>query len=85
MVQHNYHHHHLLTGHSSLTKLSLQTNISHRHRAVNLFLRTYREYWLSDENVGQEVVIEDLTVSIRYEGAMCGVCKSSIREECDVR
>ncbi|XP_069170443.1 ryanodine receptor [Procambarus clarkii] len=34
-----------------------------RHRAVNLFLRTYREYWLSDENVGQEVVIEDLTQS----------------------
>ncbi|XP_066971319.1 ryanodine receptor isoform X21 [Macrobrachium rosenbergii] len=34
-----------------------------RHRAVNLFLRTYREFWLSDENVGQEVVIEDLTQS----------------------
>ncbi|XP_069958037.1 ryanodine receptor isoform X5 [Cherax quadricarinatus] len=34
-----------------------------RHRAVNLFLRTYREYWLADENVGQEVVIEDLTQS----------------------
>lgn len=39
------------------------TNISYRHRAVNLFLRTYREYWLADENVGQEVVIQDLTVS----------------------
>ncbi|XP_064091922.1 ryanodine receptor-like isoform X19 [Macrobrachium nipponense] len=36
---------------------------SYRHRAVNLFLRTYREFWLSDENVGQEVVIEDLTQS----------------------
>ncbi|KAK3867881.1 hypothetical protein Pcinc_026695, partial [Petrolisthes cinctipes] len=34
-----------------------------RHRAVNLFLRTYREYWLADENVGQEVVIQDLTQS----------------------
>ncbi|XP_076069948.1 ryanodine receptor isoform X2 [Oratosquilla oratoria] len=34
-----------------------------RHRAVNLFLRTYREFWLADENVGQEVVIEDLTQS----------------------
>lgn len=34
-----------------------------RHRAINIFLRTYQELWLSDENVGQEVIIEDLTVS----------------------
>lgn len=53
----------LTNGHTSLTSTSLQTNIKYRHRAVNLFLRTYREYWLKDENVGQEVVIEDLTVS----------------------
>jgi hypothetical protein len=25
-------------------------------------LRTYQELWLADENVGQEVIIEDLTV-----------------------
>ncbi|XP_072162212.1 ryanodine receptor isoform X2 [Bemisia tabaci] len=34
-----------------------------RHRAVNIFGRTYRELWLQDENVGQEVMIEDLTQS----------------------
>ena len=34
-----------------------------RHSAINLFLRTYRELWLSDENVGQEVLIDHLTVS----------------------
>ncbi|CAG7835911.1 unnamed protein product [Allacma fusca] len=33
-----------------------------RHRAINLFLRSYREMWLSDENVGQEIMIEHLTV-----------------------
>jgi hypothetical protein len=27
-----------------------------------LFLRTYQELWLADENIGQEVIIEDLTV-----------------------
>lgn len=34
-----------------------------RHRAINLFARTYYELWLQDENVGQEVLIEDLTQS----------------------
>ncbi|XP_043197981.1 ryanodine receptor-like isoform X5 [Amphibalanus amphitrite] len=34
-----------------------------RHRAVNLFLQTYSNVWLSDENSGQEVLIEDLTQS----------------------
>ncbi|KAJ8665342.1 hypothetical protein QAD02_007004, partial [Eretmocerus hayati] len=32
-----------------------------RHRAINIFARTYYELWLQDENVGQEVMIEDLT------------------------
>ncbi|XP_023248075.1 ryanodine receptor [Copidosoma floridanum] len=32
-----------------------------RHRAINIFARTYYEMWLQDENVGQEVMIEDLT------------------------
>ncbi|XP_023317849.1 ryanodine receptor isoform X1 [Trichogramma pretiosum] len=32
-----------------------------RHRAINIFVRTYYELWLQDENVGQEVMIEDLT------------------------
>ena len=35
-----------------------------RHRGINLFLRTYRNIWLGDENVGQEIMIEDLTVSL---------------------
>ncbi|CAG9853862.1 unnamed protein product [Phyllotreta striolata] len=34
-----------------------------RHRAINIFIRTYRDFWLQDENVGQEVLIEDLTQS----------------------
>ena len=34
-----------------------------RHVAVNLFLRTFRELWLEDENSGQEVLIDHLTVS----------------------
>ncbi|XP_050093132.1 ryanodine receptor isoform X16 [Anopheles aquasalis] len=32
-----------------------------RHRACNIFGRSYSELWLEDENVGQEVMIEDLT------------------------
>lgn len=35
----------------------------YRHRAINIFIRTYRDFWLQDENVGQEVMIEDLTQS----------------------
>ncbi|XP_065200353.1 ryanodine receptor [Planococcus citri] len=34
-----------------------------RHRVVNIFLRSYHELWLQEENVGQEVMIEDLTLS----------------------
>ncbi|XP_045464164.1 ryanodine receptor isoform X4 [Harmonia axyridis] len=34
-----------------------------RHRAINIFIRSYCELWLQDENVGQEVMIEDLTQS----------------------
>jgi hypothetical protein len=35
-----------------------------RHRACNIFARTYYELWLEEENLGQEVMIEDLTVSV---------------------
>ncbi|XP_037033206.1 ryanodine receptor isoform X4 [Bradysia coprophila] len=34
-----------------------------RHRACNIFARTYFEIWLGAENVGQEVMINDLTQS----------------------
>ena len=34
-----------------------------RHRAINIFLSTYKEIWLSEENVGQEKLVEDLTES----------------------
>lgn len=34
-----------------------------RHRSINIFVRTYHECWLQEENVGQEIMIEDLTVS----------------------
>ena len=36
-----------------------------RHIAINLFLRTYRELWLDDENSGQEVLIDHLTVCVQ--------------------
>lgn len=39
---------------------------SYRHRAINIFARTYYELWLQDENVGQEVMIEDLTVIVPF-------------------
>ena len=32
-----------------------------KHRAINIFVRSYHELWLQDENVGQEIMIEDLT------------------------
>ncbi|OQV16829.1 Ryanodine receptor [Hypsibius exemplaris] len=32
-----------------------------RHRVINLFLRSYRELWLSSENVGQELLVVNLT------------------------
>lgn len=41
----------------------IKKHLNFRHRAINIFLRTYQELWLADENVGQEVIIEDLTVS----------------------
>ncbi|KAK6632420.1 hypothetical protein RUM44_007462 [Polyplax serrata] len=34
-----------------------------RHRSINIFVRTYYELWLQDENTGQEIMIEDLTQS----------------------
>lgn len=43
---------------------SLTIHYEHRHRACNIFARTYYELWLQEENVGQEIMIEDLTVSI---------------------
>lgn len=42
-----------------------------RHRAVNLFLQTYSTVWLDEENTGQEVLIEDLTVSARSAMTCC--------------
>lgn len=32
-----------------------------RHRVINLFLPAYRDIWLSNENVGQELLVVDLT------------------------
>ncbi|XP_014249566.1 ryanodine receptor isoform X2 [Cimex lectularius] len=34
-----------------------------RHKVVNIFARTYCDLWLQEENIGQEVMIEDLTQS----------------------
>lgn len=43
--------------------LTCLSNFLRRHRACNIFARTYYEQWLEEENVGQEVMIEDLTQS----------------------
>uniref|UniRef100_T1J5U5 B30.2/SPRY domain-containing protein n=1 Tax=Strigamia maritima TaxID=126957 RepID=T1J5U5_STRMM len=48
-----------------------------RHRAINIFLRTYKDLWLTDENVGQEILIQDLTQS--FEDAE--LAKKEIEEE----
>ena len=37
--------------------------VIYRHRSINIFTRSYCELWLQDENIGQEVLIEDLTQS----------------------
>ncbi|KAG1681767.1 Ryanodine receptor [Nymphon striatum] len=34
-----------------------------RHSAINIFLGTYKDLWLQEENTGQEILIEDLTQS----------------------
>jgi len=34
-----------------------------KHAAINLFLRTYTDLWLNDENAGQEVIIDHLTMT----------------------
>ncbi len=34
-----------------------------KHAAINLFLRTYTDLWLNDENSGQEVIIDHLTMT----------------------
>lgn len=35
----------------------------YRHRAINLFLNSYKEQWLGTEEYEKKVLIEDLTVS----------------------
>ena len=43
-----------------------------KHTATNLFLRTYREMWLEDENNGQEVLIDHLTQTFEESEAKKG-------------
>ena len=43
-----------------------------KHTATNLFLRTYRELWLEDENIGQEVLIDHLTQTFEESEAKKG-------------
>jgi len=35
-----------------------------RHRAINLFLKSYKEQWLQVEPPGHDSLIEDITVCI---------------------
>lgn len=44
---------------------SLYNYSNDRHKACNIFARTYCDLWLEEENVGQEIMIQDLTVSCR--------------------
>lgn len=45
--------------------MTVSIDLPFRHRACNIFAKTFYEMWLQEENTGQEVVIEDLTVSIQ--------------------
>lgn len=36
---------------------------SFRHRAINFFLPAFNKLWLEDEDVGQDALIKELTVS----------------------
>ncbi|EEC03457.1 hypothetical protein IscW_ISCW017056, partial [Ixodes scapularis] len=50
----------------SLPSYSSQINeldVWNRHRAINIFLKIYKELWLEDENVGQEELIDHLTTT----------------------
>lgn len=38
--------------------------LSTRHRAINFFLKAYKERWLSNEESAQHLLIDDLTVSL---------------------
>lgn len=52
-----------------------------RHRAINFFLRAYHELWLEDENVGTEIMIEDLTVrNFDFLGIFCSLCLKSMQQ-----
>jgi ryanodine receptor 2 len=43
-----------------------------KHTAINLFLRTYNQLWLEDENNGQEVLIDHLTQTFEDSEASKG-------------
>ncbi|CAN7995351.1 unnamed protein product, partial [Ixodes pacificus] len=50
----------------SLPSYSSQINdldVWNRHRAINIFLKIYKDLWLEDENVGQEELIDHLTTT----------------------
>ncbi len=38
---------------------------SFRHRAINLFLKSYQVQWLNREEPGHITLIEDITVSLQ--------------------
>ena len=42
---------------------AITTFFRNRHRAMNIFLKVYNETWLTEENVGQEQLVESLTQS----------------------
>lgn len=48
---------------------------------MNIFLATYKDIWLDEENVGQEKLIEDLTESFEEHEQ----CKGSSNEQEDER
>lgn len=44
--------------------MSVNCLLLFRHRAINLFLPTFRDKWLRDEDSGIDVLVEDITVTI---------------------
>ena len=35
-----------------------------RHRAINLFMQSYRDLWIAATEAGHSMLVEDITVSI---------------------
>lgn len=55
----------------------------YRHRAINIFLGTYTDLWLTIESSGQEILIEDLTESFEEHEQNKGTGEEVVEEKPD--